>query len=55
MADPDMERGVHAQIARRARSMHREQCGDLDVEDLLLEVTETSVRILRDVKHAGIG
>jgi GAF domain-containing protein len=51
VSDPDLERGIHAQISRLARSLHGYQVhGDA----LLLEVTETAVRLLPGVDHAGI-
>jgi GAF domain-containing protein len=54
LSDPEFEREVHVQIARLARSMHGQRSGDIDPEDLLLEVTETAVRLLPDVHHAGV-
>jgi GAF domain-containing protein len=44
---------VHAELARMARAMQTQQTSDLDTERLLLEVTETAVRMLPRVAHGG--
>lgn len=54
MNGPQLERGVHAQIGMLARTMHGDHIGDINADDLLLEVTETAVRLLPDVQHAGV-
>jgi GAF domain-containing protein len=52
--ETELARGVHAAIARLARTMHGRQSGDLDPEQLLLEVTEAAVRLLPGVQHSGV-
>ena len=54
MSESELERGIHAQISRMARSLHTYEDADIGVEALLAEVTETSVRILPDVRHAVV-
>jgi GAF domain-containing protein len=54
MSDAEFERGVHARVASLARSMHGQHISDIDPEALLLEVTETAVRLLPNVHHAGV-
>ena len=54
MSESEFERGIHAQISRLARSLHSYEDDRVDVEALLAEVTETSVRLLPDVHHAGV-
>lgn len=50
MSESEFDRGVHAEIARLARTIH----GDFTVDGLLTEVTETSVRLLPGVEYAGV-
>ncbi|OBB75619.1 GAF and ANTAR domain-containing protein [Mycobacterium sp. 852014-52144_SCH5372336] len=45
---------LHEEIARLARSLHSQKSADMDVDNLVDEVTATAVRILPDVHHAGI-
>jgi len=50
VSESEFERGVHAEIARFARNIHN----DVTADELLCEVTETSVRLLPDVDYAGV-
>ena len=50
MSESDLERGVHAEIARLARNIH----SNFTADELLCEVAETSVRLLPDVDYAGV-
>jgi transcriptional regulator with GAF, ATPase, and Fis domain len=50
MSESEFERGVHAEIARLARNIHN----DVTSDELLTEVTETSVRLLPHVDYAGV-
>ncbi|VEG39120.1 Response regulator receiver and ANTAR domain protein [Mycolicibacterium flavescens] len=45
---------LHEEIARLARSLHSQKSADMDVDNLVDEVTATAVRILPNVHHAGI-
>jgi GAF domain-containing protein len=46
--------GLHDEIARLARSLHSQKAAEIDVDNLVDEVTATAVRILPNVHHAGI-
>ncbi|WNG93552.1 ANTAR domain-containing protein [Mycobacterium sp. ITM-2016-00318] len=48
------ENDVTADLARMARAMQTQQGSDLDVERLLLEVTESAVRMLPGVAHGDV-
>ncbi|WP_082690882.1 GAF and ANTAR domain-containing protein [Mycobacterium sp. GA-1199] len=50
----DTRGGLHDEIARLARSLHSQKSADMDVDNLVDEVTATAVRILPNVHHAGI-
>lgn len=45
---------LHEEIARLARSLHSQKSADMDVDNLVDEVTATAVRMLPNVHHAGI-
>lgn len=46
--------GLHDEIALMARSLHSQKSADMDIDNLVDEVTATAVRILPNVHHAGI-
>lgn len=54
MSEAEFDRGVNAEIARLARDLHSHQPGGDGIEDMLLEVTVGSVKMLPHVEHAGI-
>jgi GAF domain-containing protein len=54
VSESEFEHEVNVEIARLARSLHSHQTGDLDVDDLLREVTESATRTLPHVTDAGV-
>jgi transcriptional regulator with GAF, ATPase, and Fis domain len=52
--EPELARAVHSQLARLAREMHGQRSGDVDVDELLLDVTNAAIQLLPDVHHAGV-
>ncbi|WP_253867697.1 GAF and ANTAR domain-containing protein [Mycobacterium sp. GA-1285] len=50
----DSSGGFHDEIARLARSLYSQKSADMDIDNLVDEVTATAVRILPNVHHAGI-
>ncbi len=50
----EQDDSLHGRIGELARSMHGARIGDIDPDELLLEVTQTAVRLLAGVHHAGV-
>jgi GAF domain-containing protein len=46
--------GIHGEIARLARDMHSSMGSEVNVDDVLFEVTDASLRLLPGVDHAGV-
>ncbi|MCG5433930.1 GAF and ANTAR domain-containing protein [Mycobacterium sp. MYCO198283] len=54
MGNQRFESEINGAIARLARSLHSHQVAELEIEDLLLEVTRSATDMLPGVKHAGV-
>lgn len=54
MTENDRDDGWHGRIGDLARSMHGQRSDNIDPDELLLEVTQTAVRLLAGVHHAGV-
>lgn len=54
VSDPEYMSSVHAEIAEMARVLHSSDRVASSIDDILLDVTETAVRVLPGVDDAGV-